>query len=266
LILHHERVAAGAPTRWILFLPGIYGSGRNWASVARRLVRARPEWAASLVDLRQHGASQGFPPPHTIEAAAADVAELVTHERSEAQAVLGHSFGGKVALIYARSAGAGLEQLWVVDSSPEARPPGGSAWDMLRAVRAVPTTFTDRSDGVRALEGAGVATPVAQWMALNLESSPAGGWRWRIDLDDMEAMLRSFFETDAWDVIEQPPPGLVIHVLKAEESSVLSESACDRIEAAGKHTGRVFLHRVAGGHWVNADNPDALQELLVANL
>jgi esterase len=266
LILHHERVAAGNPTRWILFLPGIYGAGRNWASVARRLVRAQPEWGASLIDLRQHGASQGFPPPHTIEAAAADVGALVTHEQLEAQAVLGHSFGGKVALIYARRAGPPLQQLWVVDSSPDARPPGGSAWDMLRAVRAVPATFTERSEGVRALVGAGVETPVAQWMATNLESSPAGGWRWRIDLDDMEALLRSFFDTDAWDVVEQPPAALEIHVVKAEESSVLSEAACERIEAAGKDTGRVFLHRVAGGHWVNADNPDALQELLVENL
>ena len=31
-------------------------------------------------------------------------------------------------------------------------------------------------------------------------------------------------------------------------------------------TGRVFLHEVEGGHWLNTENPKALQELLVAGL
>jgi len=63
-----------------------------------------------------------------------------------------------------------------------------------------------------------------------------------------------------------PPPGLEAHVVKAEESSVLDEPACARIEAAGVRTGRVHLHWVAGGHWVNADNPDTLVGLLETEL
>ena len=55
--LAHTRVtAAGAtPERWLLVLHGIYGSGRNWGSIARRLVDARPEWGVLLVDLRLLG-------------------------------------------------------------------------------------------------------------------------------------------------------------------------------------------------------------------
>jgi esterase len=43
----------------------------------------------------------GLPPPHTVAAAAADVDRLVEHLDFHAAAVLGHSFGGKVALTYA---------------------------------------------------------------------------------------------------------------------------------------------------------------------
>jgi pimeloyl-ACP methyl ester carboxylesterase len=249
----------------MLFLPGIYGAGRNWASVARRVVRERPEWGAALVDLRQHGASRGFPPPHTLAAAAADLEELVATEKLAAKLVLGHSFGGKVALTYAETRPHGLEQVWVVDSTPDAGSPRGSAWDMLRVLRSVPQSFADRGEGVAELEAAGLERPLAQWMATNLEEEK-GRWIWRLDADDMEEMLRDFFRTDAWRVVEEPPTGLEIHFVKAEASSVLSEVACERIEAAGKRSGRVFLHRVPGGHWLNADNPDALVQLLVASL
>src|SRR5436305_214981 len=70
--------AGSAPARWMLFLHGILGSGANWRTFAKQIVAERPSWGAVLVDLRLHGESQqGFGPPHTIAAAARDVAELI---------------------------------------------------------------------------------------------------------------------------------------------------------------------------------------------
>src|SRR5688500_8745529 len=80
-ILHHTRVVGpdATPERWLLVLHGIYGSGRNWGTIARRLVEARPEWGVLLVDLRNHGQSRGFPGPHTLAAAAAYVDRSEEH-------------------------------------------------------------------------------------------------------------------------------------------------------------------------------------------
>ena len=78
--LHHEIVearGAGASRRMFL-LHGIYGAGRNWGSVARRLVRARPGWAVSLVDLRSQGRSPRLS-PHTMHACASDLLRLEDH-------------------------------------------------------------------------------------------------------------------------------------------------------------------------------------------
>jgi esterase len=268
VILHHERIATpgSEPGRWMLLLHGIFGAGRNWSTVARRLVGKRADWGVVLVDLRQHAASQGFPRPHSLAAAAADLHELVSAEGVDASALLGHSFGGKVGLVYAKEPARPLTQLWVVDSTPDAREPSGSAWGMLQVLRRVPDSFEDREAAVRALEEQGVAGPTAQWMTTNLVRGDHGRLRWRISIDDMEELLLDFFRTDAWDVVESPPQGLVLHFVKAEESSVLSEEACRRIGEAEKRTGRVHLHRVEGGHWLNADNPDALVALLSAEL
>lgn len=270
----HEPVAApdAAPARWMLVLHGIYGAGRNWASVARRFVRQRPEWGALLVDLRGHGgSSDGFPPPHTVDACAADLLRLIDGSGLEVAAVLGHSFGGKVALRYAERAAVHptaphLERVWVIDSTPDARPPSGSAWHMLQVLRDHPGPFDDRDAGIAAVESAGYDTGVAQWMSTNLVRNDDGRLVWRLDAGVMEALLRSFFDLDAWSVVEHPPAGTTIHVVKARESSILDDEARHRLEAAGLATGAVHVHEVDGGHWVNADNPDALQRLLLDHM
>jgi surfactin synthase thioesterase subunit len=82
----------------------------------------------------------------------------------------------------------------------------------------------------------------------------------------MEALLRDFFVRDLWRVVEAPPPGVALHFIKATQSSRLSEDACARLEAAGRATGRVHLHRVEGGHWVHTDNAAAVTALLVDTL
>jgi pimeloyl-ACP methyl ester carboxylesterase len=255
----------------MLVLHGIYGAGRNWASVARRFVRERPDWGCVLIDLRGHGSSIGFSPPHTVDACADDLLRLVRADGLDARAILGHSFGGKVALRYAWRAATEpdaphLERVWVIDSTPAVRPPSGSAWQMLRVLRGHPGPFEDRDAGIAAVEAEGYARPVAQWMSTNLVADDGGRLRWRLDADVMEALLRDFFSLDAWDSIEHAPAGCEVHVVKAQESSVIDPEVQARIEAAGLATGAVHLHEVDGGHWVNADNPDALHRLLVEHM
>lgn len=267
-ILNHSRVVApgATPDRWILVLHGIYGTGRNWGTIARRLVEARPDWGALLVDLRLHGGSRGFAGPHTMDAVAEDVRELVRHLGFRATAVMGHSFGGKVALMYAADAPSDLRQVWVMDSTPAVREPEGSAWRMIEAVRSLPAEFASRAEAVEGLERHGYPAALGQWMAMNLESQD-GVYRWRLDMEAVEEMLRDFFRTDLWPVVETPPPGVEIHFVKATESSTLDPASVTRVERAAQTPGAsVFLHHLEGGHWINTDNPDAVLELLTSRL
>jgi esterase len=265
-LLHHNPVTAegAAPRRWMYVLHGIFGSGRNWATVARRLVRARPEWGAVLVDLREHGASQGFPAPHTLDACAGDLEALVQASGRSADAVMGHSFGGKVAMTYV-SAGAAPAQLWVVDSTPEAHPSMGNVGGILELLRDLPGPFETRDAGVDALRAQGLAVPIARWLATNLVGDREVGFKWRFDLDSMEELLQDFARQDLWGLLESPPQETEIHLIRAEASRLLSGRVLARAEELADGE-RVFLHSVAGGHWVNAENPEALHTLLVERL
>lgn len=262
--LHYERVTERQPERWLYVLHGIFGAGRNWGSIIRRVVRERPEWGALLIDLRQHGHSQGFPGPHTVSAAAQDLLSL--GDVAPPGAVLGHSFGGKVALLLAglEPARSTLRQLWIIDSTPDAREPTGSAWQMLELLQQLPDHFSSRQELIDRLVASRVSPPIAQWMATNLHHVEHE-YRWRFDRAAMEALLRSFFDTDAWSVVEQSDAQLDIHFVRATRSSVMDAAAVARVQAAAAH-GHVHLHDVAGGHWLNADNPDKIVSLLVENL
>jgi esterase len=258
-----EIVAADAsPDRWMAVLHGIFGSGRNWAPVARSLVRARPDWGALLVDLRQHGQSRGFEPPHTLERTAADLAAV--SEDRQVRAVMGHSFGGKIALLRGRD-DERIQQVWVMDSTPDVSEPAGGPWSVLHILRAVPDQFESRDEAVAALEAQGLERGLALWLATNVERRD-DAYVLRLDLDDMEAMLLAFYRTDLWSIAEEPRAGLEIHFVRATGSSVLGAEAIGRIRAAGEATGQVFLHEVQGGHWLNADNPDALVDLMARGL
>src|SRR5687767_7195487 len=96
--LHHERIGGAEVRRWLLLTHGIYGAGTNWRAIARKLVDQRADWGVVLVDLRLHGRSEPGTPPHTVDACADDVRNLIEHELGPIAALGGHSFGGKVVL------------------------------------------------------------------------------------------------------------------------------------------------------------------------
>ena len=262
--LHQDLVTAPgeSPNAWLYVLHGIYGAGRNWVTVARRLTAERPDWGVVLVDLRQHGASQGFAPPHTIAATAQDVLRLAEATGRPITGLLGHSFGGKVALEVARNAPASLVQVWIFDSSPDAGDPRGSAWAMLAHLKTLPPAFDSRDQAVQQLVARGTDAATAQWMATNLERFN-GGLRWRFELPALEAMLQDFFRQDLWSVVERPPRHVRLHFVKASESSVVTAATAKRIEQANPGAG---LRTLQGGHWLNADNPASVVSMLVQDL
>ena len=173
MAIAHEVLQAkdASPTRAMLFLHGILGRGNNWRSHARRFVEARPDWAAVLVDLRLHGDSLDVRPPHTLASCARDLRELPI--ALPIRGAVGHSFGGKVALALAAELEGereddALDELWVIDSTPSARPDRRGSEDVLNVIamlREVPREHAERSDFVAAIRERGFSEMLARGTA-----------------------------------------------------------------------------------------------------
>src|SRR3712207_2878600 len=111
LELAFDSVGDGPP---LLLLHGLYGSRRNWRSIARALSDSH---RVVSVDLRNHGNSP-WAGSMSYPEMADDVLDLIRRERLERPAVMGHSMGGKTAMALALLHPAEVAQLIVADIAP----------------------------------------------------------------------------------------------------------------------------------------------------
>ncbi|XP_039121179.1 protein ABHD11-like [Dioscorea cayenensis subsp. rotundata] len=265
-----------------VLLHGILGGRKNWGSFAKRLAQEFPMWQFLLVDLRCHGDSAKIKKrgPHTVASAARDVLKLVAQLRVTPRVLVGHSFGGKVALSMVDQAAKPLARpvrVWVLDSTPGKVHAGGDGEDhpaeLIDFLSRMPEQVSSKKEVVQALEQAGFSTDVAKWVVTNLrpvssQASPTTEFSWIFDLEGISEMFKSYEETNLWKIVDDVPRGVHVNFLKAERS--LHRWALEDIqrihsaeELAADEGAGVEMHVLEdAGHWVQADNPDGLFRIL----
>jgi esterase len=231
----------------LVILPGLFGSKRNWASLARTFGERHRVITA---DLRNHGESP-WADPHRYPALAADVAALIERKADGRASVLGHSMGGKAAMMLAVSRPDLVERLVVVDIAPVAST--GTPIAYVRAMRALPLErFSRRSEVADALAGAIPDRAVRNFLSLNAAVGD-NGLSWTLNLaaleQDFEAILG----------FPELPPGCSFTgptlFLAGGRSNYLQPEHRPAIE-------RLFPAAIIetipdAGHWVHADAPEA---------
>jgi pimeloyl-ACP methyl ester carboxylesterase len=256
--LAYETVGDG--DRIVLFAHGILGQGRNWRTIARKLVARSPELRALLVDLRNHGDSPPLPGPHDLSACAGDL-QRIFGEVGEPAMVVGHSFGGKVVLRWALDVGTSAE-VFVLDcplSASRRREPTDpdDPRFVITVVREAPVPAPDRDVLRDFLRQHGIRETVVAWL-LTSTRQDADGWRFVYDLDGVEQMMDSFDTTDLWPEVERTT--VAVHLVRGLRSQVWSEE--DRRHLASLPRGTVDLRELDAGHWLHVERPDEVLDLL----
>jgi pimeloyl-ACP methyl ester carboxylesterase len=232
-----------------------------------------------LVDLRNHGSSTGAPAPHTLEACAHDLLTLAAHcvqvqpQLPPVSALIGHSFGGKVAVrASAFSSFSDLRQVFVLDSSPGAVIPTDDheVLRVIRAVRQVPLPIASRAAVVESLGAQGLSAGLANWMTTNIrrvsDGAGADRYEWVFDLEAIEESLRDYFAQDLWGYLGQARSRPEFHLVIAENSDRFNpelRARAERLPAASLCETHLIEK---AGHWLHVDNPEAVLKLLEERL
>jgi esterase len=250
VILHAEVSGAGQP---LALLHGLFGQSANFATLRRRLSGNRRVLA---LDLRNHGrsghlAGMGYP------AMAEDVLETLRQHDALPAAVVGHSMGGKVAMMAALEAPAAVERLLVADIAPVRTPPAHR--DLAAAMAAIPLTPSlTRAEADAAL--AALAPPaVRAFLLQNLRFGAAP--RWRIDLAAIAAALPTLEDWPERDVAPYRGPALFVAGERSDYIRPEHRPAIRALFPAAR-----FVTLKTAGHWLHADNPEGFAALVEAFL
>lgn len=191
-LFHRDLGGAGNPP--LVILHGLLGSSRNWQTAGRDLAA---RFHVLAPDLRNHGGSP-HAPEMTYAAMVDDVLGWMTAQGLSRAALLGHSMGGKVAMLLACRHPQRVERLVVVDIAPK---------DYHSAEHRAEFTAMNALDlrmlPSRSAAEEAFAAQVPDWamrkfLATNLERTPEGRWRWQINLPVLTAALPAL-ERDALD-------------------------------------------------------------------
>ena len=272
--LHHELLAApgATPTKAVVFLHGILGSGANLRSHARRFIQSRPEFLAALIDLRAHGQSLGENGgDDTVAAAAQDLVQTAPSFRVPVAAVVGHSFGGKVALAFAKLQ-PNLQAVMTLDSAPGPRGDARGSEQALQVLTLLETlqhAWRDRDAFITEVEQRGLSRALGQWLAMNLEPRP-DGFVFRLSLARIHALLEDSQALELWPVVERAAREKReprIHLVIGAKSHVYAPE--DRLRAhalAAESEGHVTVDLLNAGHWVHVEDPQGLSTALLERL
>lgn len=245
----------GAPTDRppLVIAHGLYGSGRNWGAIARRLAEGRQVVA---VDMRNHGDSPRSA-DHGYPALARDLGETIEGLGGPVD-LLGHSMGGKAAMTLALTEPRHIRRLVVADIAPVSY--GHSQLAFAEAMRAVDLSGVRRRGEVDAALAGAVEDASLRAFFLQSLSVSGEGVSWKLNLD---ALIDQMPQIMGFPDLPGTFAGPTLF-LTGQESDYVRADHWPRIRALFPAAEHREIPRAA--HWLHADAPEAVAEAIIAFL
>jgi len=237
----------------VIILHGLFGWKRNWASIAKALAG---DHRVYCLDLRNHGDSP-FANGMTYADMAADVADFIKRRDLGPVPIVGHSMGGKAAMILALSQPERVSRLLVLDIAPI--PYERNYDDYIAVMRGIDlSAISRRSDVNTVFETAFPDRLIRAFLLQNLTTDGHGTFHWRINLDAIANHMddiMGFPDIDSDHAFEGPTLFLV-----GGNSDYVTQNHQAEIDRLFPNAELDFIRD--SGHWVHADQPEAFVERL----
>ncbi len=248
----HARVLGDSGSR-VVFCHGLFGQGRNWTQIAKEL---SADHRVVLADMPDHGRSP-WTEAFDYVGAAERVAELLVGEPA---ALVGHSMGGKIAMIVALLHPELVERLCVVDVAPTAYAAHSDFETFVTAMRAMDLdTLTSRDDADTQL-AQDVPDPVVRGFLLQNLRREGDAWAWQLNLsvlgDDLDE-IRDWPDAALAGCAPYSEPVLWVG---GDRSDYVDDDHAPAMTALFPRVRRVTVKDA--GHWVHSEKPGIMVELL----
>ncbi|XP_004587257.2 protein ABHD11 [Ochotona princeps] len=246
---------AGRPA--IVMLHGLLGSKTNFNSIAKALAQQTGRRVLT-VDARNHGDSP-HSPDLSYEAMSQDLQGLLPQLGLAPCVLIGHSMGGKTAMLLALQKPELVDRLVAVDISPVETTSVSEFRAYLAAMRAVDIPGQMPRSRARKLADEQLSpivqdVAVRQFLLTNLVEVD-GRFVWRVNLD---ALAQHLDKIMAFPSQQDPYPGQTLFLLGGNSQFVRPEHHAEIRRLFPRAQLQTVPH---AGHWVHADRP---QDFLAA--
>ncbi len=248
MILNHKIIGEGEP---LIILHGLFGMLDNWQRFAKKISE---QYKVILVDQRNHGKSfrsEEF----TYELLAKDCIELLDHLNIRKAHILGHSMGGKTTMQIATSYPERVESFVVVDIAPKTY--AGDHQFIFDSVLSIDLEEAKtRKEIDEQLSKSIMEMGVRLFLMKNLKRKKEGGFEWKANFP----ILKNSYADIMGHSLSATSHSKGLFIRGGLSNYILSDD-----EAIIKHHfPNASMATIEGaGHWVHADKPEALLEVVV---
>lgn len=240
-IIHATIKGAGKP---LLILHGYFGMSNNWNSLGNQFSE---DFEVHLIDQRNHGRSF-HEAKFNYEVLVEDLHNYIQQQQLKNVYLIGHSMGGKTAMLFAVRFPELVAKLIIVDISPRMYAPHHTA--ILAGLNSVDFSIQNtRSLVAKKLSEFIPEFGVRQFLLKNVYWKEKGVLEYRF-------YLKSLTENNT-EIGEALPPFTVFEketlFLKASKSAYITENEAPIIEAHFPNSKIVEIQNA--GHWLHAENP-----------
>ncbi len=251
----HTEIIEGGPRR-VVFLHGLMGRGKNFTTIAKGMIDTT---TSLLVDLPNHGVScwtDGF---DYVEMADL-VADELRHDfcKDEPAVVLGHSMGGKVAMLLALRHPELLAGLIIEDIAPT----NSSASEFEHLLGTLLSKIDLKGISSRQDAHAAIATEIDDaavrgFLLQNLVRDDEQGFKWEPNIQMLVEHLDAVVGFPEVEGAFESHPVLCI---KGENSDYINDESGVIMRELFPMTRRIQIRDA--GHWIHAEQPKHFIETL----
>ncbi|MBE7640699.1 alpha/beta fold hydrolase [Salegentibacter sp. BLCTC] len=238
----------------LLILHGFLGMSDNWKTIGNKLAEKK-KIQVHLIDQRNHGKSP-HTDAHSYELMAEDVSMYCEQHALSNVILLGHSMGGKTAMLAAANYPELVKKLVVVDIAPKYYEPHHQ--QILAGLTALEeANLQSRQEADKKLSEYISEKPVRLFLLKNLKRKSEGSYCLKVNLEtlknNIEEIGRAFPQDKAFK-----NPSLFI---KGGESNYIKEEDEEKIKS--QFPAAEIKEIKGAGHWVHAEKMNDFYKVLV---